>query len=170
MAQTREAVREQDLAQARKTIEDLKAQREDIDRQIHEASAIIRGWEAFDLAVQGKLTLPGEAAPAQTAEPKTRKATGTRAKPGELGGFRKEVYDFVKQHPKGLEAGDVQAHFNPRKDKKLGAKVGAALYKLKDVGALEQPSGGRGPYVAVVTSAATTPKEEAPALAEQEAE
>jgi hypothetical protein len=119
--------------------EKLLLERADLQAKIDEVDKRIRRIERYF-------------ADAPAAKPR---AASTRAPRGELGGFRKEVYDFVAQHPKGLEAGPVQAHF---KGSVKATKISAALFNLKKQGRLVQPDGDRGRYVVVEKSTS----EEAP--------
>jgi uncharacterized protein YjhX (UPF0386 family) len=132
MAQTRESLKEQDLAQARKEVERLRAEIADRERQITEASRIIRGWEAFDLAMQGKITLPGDETP---AEPKTRKATGTRARAGAPSEIQKQIAAVIDRYPDGAKS---QVMYADLRDSYETKQIDAALLRMKKSGDLIQ--------------------------------
>jgi hypothetical protein len=165
MAQTDEIAPPKEVVQAQKTVEDLKARREEIDQQITEASKLIRGWKAFNLAIQGKLTLPGEEVAAETAEAKPRPAT--RAHKGKGAELRGRIVDLLRQHPKGLPANQITAAVPDKAVSNLLSlmkKDGVLLH-----GGTKGSAYTLGPNAPQAeTPAAPTPTEEAPALAKQE--
>ena len=133
---------EREFEHGEKAREDLLAKRAEIDQQL---TALDRRLEA---AKNYRLTLEGRFATTPTVARTPRKASGPRAKRGELGGFRKEVYDYVAaQH--GRTSRQVIDHF---KDVKV-SKVNAALHNLKKQGQLTQDGRG-GQYVAAPEAAA----------------
>ena len=100
-------------------------------------------------------------APVGHAEPKTRKATGTRAPRGEMGGVQKLVVDVVTTcQPDGAKATTINGAL---RDSGYDTKqIAAALHRMKKTGVLEQTK-GQGPYTLgpnAPRAAETTPIEE----------
>jgi hypothetical protein len=162
-----------EVTQAQDKVKKLKLDRDDIDRKIAEASVLVQAWENFNLTLQGKFKAPAAAA---TAETKTRKPSGPRAKTGALPDLQQKIVAVVERYlPDGAKAASIYEELGVREDTKR-KPIDAALIRMKKSGLLYQSArkqpytlGPNAPLAQTTAVAATTPREKAPALADADA-
>ena len=139
-AVTLESLFEKEFQEAEKTLESLRARREDIEQQIAAAEQRFTNLRNAQAALQGKLIIP-TAAPKERRKPR---AVSTRAPRGAGGELQKRILAVFDQHPNGASAELINQELDATDD---AAKkpIAAALFRMKKSGVLLQAA-RRGAY------------------------
>jgi hypothetical protein len=127
--QTHESARERELAEARKSLEDLQARRKTLDDEIEAKELLIQAWTNFQLTLEGKFN-PSKVALAAT---KAR----SESKGIRKSGRRREILDFIRDKLGGSTTrSELLAEMNITGDKKEEGNASNALSALTKQGHL----------------------------------